>query len=227
MSKFSKLEGQDVVVESALAEVSPVEEGWGAALAQVGTITGIFGSIVGGAFFGIKGLLLGAAGTAVAAAANKKLQNISESQVKKVLANPKMQKYITDECNKIYSKLAKYYKSSSGNSFIFEKKVSVNTVEVSGSDDITNINDNSEYSKSKVQRLKEYNKNERHYLFIEQLGDYTIGLYADSDHVQGIDVFFLLTNKDKDNEPRVVHHNIPAPTNEELKELGFVEKPLH
>ena len=37
MSKFSKLEGQDVVIESTLAEIVPVEEGWGTVVAGIGT----------------------------------------------------------------------------------------------------------------------------------------------------------------------------------------------
>lgn len=218
MSKFAQLDGQDSVVESTINDIIPIEEGWGTAIARVGTYLGIFGTVLAGSLFGVKGVLLGVVGTAAATAANKKIKNISEGQVKKVLTNPKMQKYIITECDRIYSDLKKKY-NTKGTSYVFEKKVPISAVEYDESKGI-----HFQMDLNKDNQKKVLNKLDKHYLFIENIGEYTIGIYADTDHVQGMDALFMLINKETRSHSHIIHMMIPAPTNEELKDLGFIEK---
>jgi hypothetical protein len=89
------------------------------------------------------------------------------------------------------------------------------------SEDITNIDTDESFYKSASQQSSELDKEHRHYLFYEKIGEYTIGVYADTDHIQGIDVMFILQNLSRHTEAKLVNYNIPAPSNADIKAMGY------
>ena len=191
----------------------PVTEGWGTAIVQAGVFLGVFSSVVGLTTFNVP-LLVGGAGFSIPfIAGSHKLQKISEANVKKILSNPKMKKYIESECDKIFSELKKRY---SGKNYILTNKVSEYDFEEQIADNIT---EKSEVSSKRVKRNP--SKGMKNFVFNTVIGKYRIGLYADTDHVDGMDVFFTLTNKNVDSVPRLVFYQIPSPTREDIKAMGF------
>ena len=194
----------------------PITEGWGRQLLSIGTFIGAITSIARPD--------LGLGISVGSFAAIQVLKKISKDQMKKILTHPAVKKYITQECDRIYKKVAAYYKSSTARDWSFSKKVSQYTLDNYISDDITNIDKDYNYHLNPDYVRKEDRKKRQQYLFIEKIGEYTIGIYADSDHIEGMHVLFSLMNKEREDEPHLVHYNIPAPTNTKLKELGFREE---
>ena len=94
MSKFSKLEGQDVIIESTLAEITPIEEGWGTVVAGIGTAAGArLSSIIGLKAAGAISLGSYAAGKYINIKANGDLA--------KLFSIDELKNYVKDQCDKI------------------------------------------------------------------------------------------------------------------------------
>ena len=94
MSKFAKLDQQDIMVESTLAELNPVEEGWGTLCLALG---GMIGTGVGR--MGKPGL--GGAIMLGSAAANRYIMIKSSADLKKLFDLNEIKEYVKTECGKI------------------------------------------------------------------------------------------------------------------------------
>ena len=95
MSKFAKLDQQDIMVESTLAELNPVEEGWGTLCLALG---GMVGSGIG-RITGKPGL--GGAIVLGSAAAGRYVTIKSSADLKKLFDLNEIKEYVKTECGKI------------------------------------------------------------------------------------------------------------------------------
>lgn len=130
MSKFSKLEGQDIVVESTLQDLRPVEEGWKLGVARILGALGIANVVTlpvgkalgltdvetvantlgkeGGAASLMKRLAaVDAAGFLAAFAGAKYIKLEASKELKKLFDNDKMKAYLKKECDAIFKELRK------------------------------------------------------------------------------------------------------------------------
>ena len=149
---------------SRFAQVyEPVSEGWGKVLASM--------TIVG----------------------NLVHAYVSAKEAEKILANPKVQKYIVGECDKLLKEVKKQG---------YSNECEINKVN---------------WSRGKAMSS---NMGFKNYIFnnlqvMKKIGKYWIACVGDTDHIEKIAVFFM--NKDEKFISRV----IPAPTKDEIKALGF------
>lgn len=199
----------------------PVTEGWGRQLVKIGKGLGILTAILGASSANIALGVIGSGFALISHGADKHMEKISNDVVKKILSHPKVKPYIKKHCDIIYNKLSKYYGGPYGHKFRFSKKVPKQWLDGFMTDDITNIDKDASYHSSKNQMQSEVDKHYKHYVFYEQIAEYTIAIYADTDHIQGIDVIFTLQNLSRQGEKHPVHHNIPAPKDEDIKKMGF------
>ena len=206
----------------------PVEEGWGIALARLGLIVGagVAGYHLAGKL-GIKagtaalnhgasmgtastvahvtaGAAGGAIGAGVGTVGRKVIQKLSEKTLKVFMENPKIKKYVTAQCDKIYNDLKKTYKDI--------------TTEVNPSSFTGSIN--SARASSKNVSWAEIFMNHRSTLNnidgkFMKLGKYSIDMYYDTTHIDAIIVVFGF----KGNKDEYIGRRIPAPTSAELKKL--------
>lgn len=181
-----------------LAVYEPVEEGWGMAISKVGVLMGL------GAF--IANPLVGGAVLGAAVATGSKLNSKAKEAYTKVLNSPKMQKYIVSECDKVYAKLVKKYKNDP--SYKLNKDTTLNTL-MNHAD--KNISDSESSSEAYVQNNG----------FLTKVGKYSIYVLADTKHVDSIKVFFTLEPKTKDKHLKLLSYVLPAPTNDEIKAMGY------
>ncbi len=124
MSKFYNIEGQSVVVEAALEELRPVNEGWGEA---IGNLVSIFVPAVAGAIGGTKlgeklggnglfGNFLSGFGAHIlgftSAAAGFILFNAATAKkFFKIIEHPKVKEYLLQEADNIFKEVKKKDKS--------------------------------------------------------------------------------------------------------------------
>jgi hypothetical protein len=198
----------------------PVMEGWGVQLVNIGIGLGFFTALAGAGVANIPLTVIGTGLGLVSYGANKHMENVSYDTVRKILNDTKVKAYIIKHCNAIYDRVSKYYGSSTARSWRFSKKVNKRYLYME-SEDITNIDTDESFYKSASQQSSELDKEHRHYLFYEKIGEYTIGVYADTDHIQGIDVMFILQNLSRHTEAKLVNYNIPAPSNADIKAMGY------
>lgn len=118
---------------------------------------------------------------------------LSEKAAKKILADPKIKKYILSECDKLYNQVKKDGYS--------------NNCDMQG----FNVSRGSALSSGITFKNHLFNS----LAFFEQLGKYWVAGVGDTDHIEKIIVFFM--NKDK----KFISKVIPAPTKDDLKALGF------
>jgi len=137
MSKFAKLEGQDVVIESTLAET--VQEGWGDALALLasGLLGGAAYGAVGGLAGAIPGLFLGSplvsmvggiygSVTGFGAGAESGIRLIVAHKSKafnKIIENQNFKKWLKQKCDEVYKQAKKEDKSLIINFSQMEKEI--------------------------------------------------------------------------------------------------------
>jgi len=134
MSKFAKLEKQDVVVEATLSELAPVEEGWGDYMLQMAA------AIVGGVPAGLKvaeklekfGLkkwgtinnLISGLTTIGGAAAGVYLFKLASSRYfKGVINNANFKKYLEEKAQEVFKAAKKEDKSIVSNFADIEKEI--------------------------------------------------------------------------------------------------------
>ena len=174
----------------------PVNEGWGTAFASIGVILGLGALIVNP--------IAGAGAIGAFALINGKLSSKSEQAMKKILDNPKIKKYIKDECDKAF----KAVKAKHGSKFTISTDVKNNDISV---DDVT------------TNGKRKYNDYMKNQIFNTKINGYFLEVYADTDHVDGMNVIFKLTDKST-KKWHYARHAIPSPTREDIKTMGFREE---
>lgn len=194
MSKFSKLDQQDVVVEAALAEMNPVEEGWGIALGALGAsllganIGTVVGAIISFGILALPGAIFGAF------KGYKFLKMKANQQLKSILHKEKMEKYIIEKCDEIFKKAQKENK---------------------------NLTTDIEASMKKSEKIKELMDENRSpiskfFTYLadcsDTIGKYTIMATGDTDSFEFLWVLFYDTK-----DCKVVKHSIPVPSAADLK----------
>ena len=175
--------------------IQPTTEGWGNALQ---TVASIVLPIAGLATGSIVPAMISIGLTTASAV-------INHNSLKKLINQPKLQKYIIGECDKIYAKAKKE-----------EKTISP----VVGK--LDHMMMGSRPGNSDTKFIHKSTSIEHKYL-VYNVGKYTVGVYGDTDHIDGM-VLLLQVQNDKLEWTKIRHFNIPAPTREDLKKMGFYEK---
>lgn len=171
----------------------PVEEGWGNALV---TIAGLAGALVG--------ITTGAAPLTAVALGSQLLQHgVNRVMLKKILDQPKLQKYILKQCDEAFKKVK-------------SKKPNI-TPDVSRSDVIL-PNTNSPSTLNNPSEMVHKSASLKHQHCVFKVGKYMLGVYGDTAHIDAV----VLYMKQKDiNPPILYRYNIPAPTCDDIKEMGY------
>lgn len=172
MSNFYNIHDNKEIVQEAISEYEVATEGWGTVAALIlGAYTGGLSSLA--------------------------VSVISLDKLRKLMANPVIQKYIAKTCEEHFKKFKKHYKNitleipkETIKSFFFRKR----------SNDNTFLEDMKNAGKD---RFTINNK-------------YEIIAYGDTDHIEA--VFLLLYNPDTDT---LYRSRIPAPTKKELQDAGY------
>lgn len=204
MSKFSKLEGQDVVVESALAEVSPVEEGWAFALKAMAARLGgyIVGTMASSEFIRRKlyldederGYIARAFGNLSMIASDRLLKIAASKSLASVLMSEPMKKYIKEQCDAIYK----------------ETKKEVKNLSLKVKEALHLKADDKEMKKDERSIIKKYITD---YISCQMtIEGYTIMATGDDKNVDSLYVVFYDPDYDK-----IIKKAIPAPNKEDLQ----------
>ena len=189
MSKFYNLEGQSVVVEAALDDLRPVEEGWGYAVAKVlGTLAAADVAAFIGAIFSFG--ILAIPGAIIGGLKGWKFINLKASeQLVSLLNKDDIKKYIIEECDKKFKELKKKNKNL--------------TLDV----------DAAMKNSEKLKEVSQDNRGPVDKFFTNfgkcttKIGNYTIMATGDSDSFDGLHVVFFDTEADK-----LIRESIPVPT---------------
>ena len=206
MSKFYNLEGQSVVVEAALDDLRPVEEGWGYAVAKVlGTLAAADVAAFIGAIFSFG--ILAIPGAIIGGLKGWKFINLKASeQLVSLLNKDDIKKYIIEECDKKFKELKKKNKNL--------------TLDV----------DDAMKNSEKLKEVAQDNRGPVDKFFTNfgkcttKIGNYTIMATGDSDSFDGLHVVFFDTEADK-----LIRESIPVPTAKtvgesmEIAEEGWVD----
>lgn len=118
---------------------------------------------------------------------------LSFKECKKIMANPKIKKYVLGECDRIYREVKKQGYSNECEMTKF----------------------NASRGKAMSDGITFKNHLFNHLIDFTAYGKYWIAYIGDTDHVEKIVVFFM--NK----EEKFITRTIPAPSAEDLKALGF------
>ena len=118
---------------------------------------------------------------------------ISYRQCKKIMADPKIKKYVLAQCDKIYKEVKKQG---------YSNKCEMSKV-------------NASRGKAMTTGLTFSNYLFNNLIDFEQYGQYWIAYVGDTNHVEKIAVFFM--NKDE----KFITRTVPAPTAKDLQDLGF------
>ena len=189
----------------------PAEEGWGAAILQVGAMASLIGTVAGFAAGGVPAGLTMIGSTIAFAYGNGKLGEASRKLVDRILKKSKLADYIDKECQKAWKEVSKEYGKSK--EWALSKHVSdklwydgysETEGRMPGSDNLSGITN---------------------YTSWHNIKGWDIEVYADSDHIDGVKVCFQLKAKTKEGleiEPyRLVKYTLPSPTNEDIKKMGY------
>ena len=185
----------------------PITEGWGMFLAHTAVFLGL-GAVLAAPTIATLGAA--AACTALIVGANAHLNSKAEQAVNKILGEPKVKKYIISECDKIFKKLSNEYNGKKS-MWRIKKGVSENLLNSEFPDDVGD---------------KKVKSSMKHIILTKRIGEYAVGLFADTDHIQAMHVFFTLTRKGDSGEEvlKLVQHVIPSPSKEDIKAMGFREE---
>jgi len=195
MSKFSKLDGQDIVVESVLQEITPVEEGWKAAVGRIfgswasfavpaGLLMMLTGSFIPGV---IAGVFAGLAGTKAIAIAGSK-------ELKALLKKPELQKYIKEKADIAFKELKKEHKQ-------LTTDIDAALRKIENKKDM-NADDRGPVSKFLTKFAK----------CTVKIANYTIMATGDGESFDGLFVIFY-----DEEAGKIIKHAIPVPKEEDLK----------
>ena len=198
MSKFMKV-------------YEPVQEGWGTAIAQVGTMASLIGTVAGFAAFGAPIGLACLGSTIAFAYANGKMQNTSSKVVDRILKKTKLADYIDSECKKAWKEAQAEYSKSED--WVLTKRVS---------DALWGHG----YSTADRQMNGSHSlSGHTNYTSWHEVKGWDIEVYADTDHIDGIKVCFQLkakTREQRELDPyRLLQYTLPSPTSEDIKKMGY------
>ena len=198
--------------------VAPVEEGWGTALARVAKVTGYVATGVGSnmvtkaavagniskVISGTKVAVGGLGGFYGGLALGKVIGTISNMSLSKLLKDPKLSKYLNDQCSKILKE---------------EQRKDKSVTASLPSDPGTLIkrwwHNNDEVGFfSKPNFLMQHNDWIDDQFFNLKVGPYTCTFWYDTENISA--AVLLLYSADRD---KCIGRRIPAPTNDELKRM--------